>query len=248
VTLGRALAKATVRALDAARAHAALASATQVGKGVRVLGWPSVASEGELVVERGVVIVASPSPVEILVARGARLVIGAGSVLESGATLRARSRLILGRGVRVGAGSVIDDDAQDAGGIEIGDDAWLEDGALVVGGERIKAHSRVKRPTALGDERTKIAERTSSDAVRDPLRSADDAQLRRVVARIVPGALGASSETDLRTIAGWDSLAALRVLVALEKEFRVGLPQDLFATARSLESVLPLLVPRRDAS
>jgi acyl carrier protein/acetyltransferase-like isoleucine patch superfamily enzyme len=242
--LGRAIVRATIRALDAARAHVALASATRVGADVRVFGWPSVASEGELIVERGVVIVASPSPVEILVALGATLTIGEGAVLESGATLRVSHRVVVGRSVRVGRGCVIDDDGSGADGIEIGDDAWLDDGALVLGDARIAARARVTCETAL--VRTSTAE--VPDAARSSRLLEDDSRLRHVVARVVPGALDVSCDADLRHIAGWDSLAALRVLVALEKEFRVTLPQDLFATEHSLESLVPLLETQGRAS
>jgi acetyltransferase-like isoleucine patch superfamily enzyme/acyl carrier protein len=246
VTLGRALAKATLRAADAVRARIALAGATRVGADVRVLGWPSIASDGELIIERGVVLVATPSPVELLVARGARLVIGQGSVLESGATLRVQNQIVVGRGVRIGAGCVIDDEGSDAGGIEIGDDAWLGDGALVLGGARVSARARVTRGAALDERQAIRVDRATEEA--DPAPgSADDAHVRQIVARVLPSALGVSSDTDLRCIAGWDSLAALRVLIALEKEFRVSLPHDLFASARSLQSVVPLLAARRDA-
>lgn len=244
MTLGRALAKATVRTVDALRARVALAGATRVGADVRVFGWPSVASDGELIVDRGVVLVASPSPVELLVARGARLVIGEGSILESGATVRAQHLVVIGRGVRIGRGCVIDDDGSDDGGIDIGDDAWLEDGALVLGAARVAARARVTRRTALEAGRTIAVERATDTSNRSP-GGADDDHVRQIVARVVPAALGVSSDTDLRCIAGWDSLAALRVLIALEKEFRVNLPHDLFATARSLGSVAPLLATRR---
>jgi acyl carrier protein/carbonic anhydrase/acetyltransferase-like protein (isoleucine patch superfamily) len=235
-----------VRAVDALRTRVALAGATRVGADVRVLGWPSIASDGELIVERGVVLVASPSPIELLVASGARLVIGEGSVLESGATLRAQRQVVVGRGVRIGAGCVIDDEGSDAGGIEIGDDAWLEDGALVLGGARVAARARMTRGAALDARRAIPIDRAADAADRSP-QSADDAHVRQIVARVLPGALGVSSDTDLRCIAGWDSLAALRVLIALEKEFRVNLPHDLFATARTLQSVVPLLAAHRDA-
>src|SRR5580658_2096728 len=191
--LARALAKLALRAADAARARVALAGATRVGAGVRVLGWPIVISEGHLVVERGVVFVARPSPVEILVARGASVFIGAGSVLESGATLRARHRLVIGRNVRVGVGCIIDDDGPDVGGVEIGDDAWLDDGALVVSGARVATRARVTRGTTPGS-----GDATSAAPVPDargavPLGEGDD-RVRHVIAHVVPSALEISSD------------------------------------------------------
>jgi acyl carrier protein len=65
-------------------------------------------------------------------------------------------------------------------------------------------------------------------------------RVRDVVTRIVPGAAALSSNADLRALDQWDSLAALRVLVALEGALGVSLPTDLFATPRTLEALAEL--------
>jgi acyl carrier protein len=66
-------------------------------------------------------------------------------------------------------------------------------------------------------------------------------RIRKVLARIVPATSDVESSTELTQVAGWDSLAALRALVALEKEFAVMLPIHLFAERPSVASVTPIV-------
>jgi hypothetical protein len=134
VRISRALAQSAVQALDTVRSKVALREATRVGGGVRVFGRPRVANEGELVVGERVVLVSAPSPVDLLVAPGARLVIGDRALIESGASIRARGRVHIGRGVRIGAGCILDDDGAQSSGISVGDGALKEGGALLRSG------------------------------------------------------------------------------------------------------------------
>jgi acyl carrier protein len=237
VRLPRALGAVVSGTMDSLRSRVFLAGATSVGTGVRIFGRPRVSCEGELVVGPGVVIVSSPAPVQLLVAPGARLVIGAGTVIESGATIRARRGVVIGSEARVGVGCVIDDDGPVPAEIAVHDRAWLEDGVILLAGAQIAARSIVPRGTLAGA--TSI--QTGTVAHDDPSRAIED-RIRGVIGRVVPGASQAERGVDLRLFKGWDSLAALRVLVALEKEFSVTLPYDLFTHKPRLESVTPLLL------
>jgi acyl carrier protein len=58
---------------------------------------------------------------------------------------------------------------------------------------------------------------------------------------VVAGTSGVDAKAELTTVRGWDSLAALRALVALEKEFSVVLPITLFAERPSVASVAPVI-------
>jgi acyl carrier protein len=49
------------------------------------------------------------------------------------------------------------------------------------------------------------------------------------------------SGDDLRLFKEWDSLAALRVLVAIEREFAVTLPHDLLVNEPRLDRVTAVL-------
>jgi acyl carrier protein len=58
-----------------------------------------------------------------------------------------------------------------------------------------------------------------------------------VLARIVPFARQASFGEDLSRLKGWDSLCALRVSVALEREFGVTLPHGLLNAQPRIEAL-----------
>jgi acyl carrier protein len=186
----RAIAHAIRTISDRARARVALGP--RVGRNVRIVGRASVVRDGEIHVGEDVVIVSSPAPVTIVAHDGASIEIGDGVIIESGAVIRARGRVVIPAGTHVAAGSIIDDD--------------------VVAGH---------------DD----ASPTSSTALD---------RVRAIVAAIAPAAERAGVATDVRTFEGWDSLAALRVIVALEKELGITLPHDLFAEPRTLASLATL--------
>jgi acyl carrier protein len=201
-----------MRFTDAAHARVALRGAVRIGSDARVIGWPSIACAGTLVVGDRVTIVSSPAAVTLVVARGASLEIGDDVVLESGATICARSSIIVGARAHVGVGAVVES-ACDAP-LRIDEDISIE-----AASEQIIASNR----NGLGAP--------SHDKVATPER------VRAVVASIIQEASTIDRDTDLRHVAGWDSLAALRVLVALENDLGVRLPQDLFASPSTLESI-----------
>jgi acyl carrier protein/acetyltransferase-like isoleucine patch superfamily enzyme len=243
--ISRTVAQGAVQALDAIRSRVALREATSVGRGVRVFGRPRVANDGELVVGDRVVLVSAPAPVDLLVAPGASLIIRDRALIESGASIRARGRVHIGRGARVGAGCILDDDGDDATGIYVGEGAWLEDGAVLLGGANVAPGSVVDR----------FALRAAQDHARPqgaPKRAANgeaeldpddvDRRVRAVLGRLIFGAADIERSANLNQVKGWDSLAALRVLVALEKEFAVVLPHQLFARHPSLEAATPVIL------
>jgi acyl carrier protein len=221
-------------ALDEAKTRFALRGATRVGAGTRVFGWPRLANQGELAIGRAVVLVSTPAPITLVVAPGASLVIGDGALIESGATLRVRGRVTVGARARIGVGCILDDDGpgQD---IVVNEGAWIEDGVVLLGGGVVAPNAVVKRERSLsegpGGDAASAATPEAAGVV--------DRRVRTVVSRVVSAANGVDAQTDLAGVKGWDSLAALRVLVALEKEFAVSLPTDLLANHPTLESIMP---------
>jgi acyl carrier protein len=222
-------------AFDEAKSRVALRGATAVGAGTRVFGWPQVASQGELTIGRRVVLVSTPAPITLLVAPGGSVVIGDGALIESGATVRARGRVVIGHRARLGVGCILDDDGPGRD-ITVNDGAWVEDGVVLLGGTVVAAQKVVKR------ERT-VTDLAGAGATRaEPTVEATgivDRRVRTIVSRVVAAAGTIDVSTDLADIKGWDSLAALRVLVALEKEFGVSLPSDLLANHPTLQSITP---------
>ncbi len=240
MTMPRALARAAGRALDGIHARLALAGATRVGARVRVFGRPQVSCEGELIVGHDVVFVSSPAPVEMMVARGGRLIIGDGSLIEGGAILRARHRVTIGSRVRIGVGCIVDDDGPLPEEITILDRAWIEDGAVLLPGARVAVGAIVAKGSVVGgDGATAAPVRIAND---DHAARAIEQRVRAVIVRVVPSASLVERSADLRLFKGWDSLAALRVLVALEKEFAIALPHDLFSQEPRLELAIPLIL------
>lgn len=243
--LARGFAQAAVRALDGLRSRVALREATSVGDDVRVFGWPRVANEGELVVGGGVAFVSSPSPVELLVAPGGSLVIGDGALIESGVAIRARGRIRIGSGARIGAGCIIDDDGPDMQDISVADRAWIEDGAVLLGGAQVPAGAVLERgviSSAPPRSPPPSSRRSPPPSLNGGGAALDvDRRLRAVLARLIAGAAAVDQSTNLTHLRGWDSLSALRVLVALEKEFEVVLPSQLFAHDASIDSIAPVI-------
>jgi acyl carrier protein len=220
----RAVSRAVTKLVDGARARASFGDA-EVGPSVRILGFPSVACEGTLVVGARAVFVATPAPITIVVGKGATVEIGEGAVIESGAVLRARRRVTIGRNARVGVGCVVDDETSE-GGLRVEDGAWLADGTFVTG-------------VTTSNEKTNGVNGVHHDATVD--------HIRGVVGSIIAEATQIDGATDLRRLRGFDSLAALRVVVALEKELGVSLPHDLFAQPRTLESIAAIAHARATA-
>jgi acyl carrier protein len=243
VSGGRVFAQALALGFDRMRSGLALRGATRVGAEVRVFGWPRIACEGELVIGRGAVFISSPAPIELLVARGASLVIGDGVVVESGATLRAHGRILVENCARIGVGCVLDDDGPPAGNITISQGAWIEDGAILLAGTFVPAGVKVPARSLVSASSRRVS--LDHAAVHRDAHGSDlDNRIRQVVTRVVPAAREAQSGEDLSRIRGWDSLSALRVLVALEKEFAMALPLDLLASTPRIESVKKVIITR----
>jgi acetyltransferase-like isoleucine patch superfamily enzyme len=241
--IARALAQAASRTIDQARSRLALAGATRLGSGIRLFGSIGVANAGELVIGDNVVFVSSPASVQLLVGPGAKLVIGDGCVIESGTTVRARRDIVIGRHVRVGVGCILDDDAAEHGAILVQDQAWLEGWVILLAGARVEASAVVPHGAVLGASADGPASNRRRRAAEDPEVRAVEARIRAAIGCVVPSASAAERGDDLRSFKGWDSLAALRIVVALEREFGVTLPCDLFASQARIEALTPHLLP-----
>jgi acetyltransferase-like isoleucine patch superfamily enzyme/acyl carrier protein len=244
VTVSLSVAHAVVGFVDRVRSRTALRSATRVGDGVRVFGWPRVVNEGELTIGARVALLSSPSPIEFVVARGARLVVEERALIESGASLRTGSSLHIGRGVRVGAGCIIGDEAAGDRATLIGDGAWLENGAVVASGTVVPPGAVVGASAPVGSVASSPVRREPPPPVddgADRIPADIDRRLRAVLSRVVAATSSVEPATELTQVKGWDSLAALRALVAIEKEFSIILPITLFAERPSLASVTPVI-------
>jgi acetyltransferase-like isoleucine patch superfamily enzyme len=127
-----------------ARTAAWLRGCTSVGVGVLAHGRPRFTGVGEVHISDDVLLTSEPSPLTLDVAAGARLTLGRGSHLGSGASLRASIAISLGANVVVGPDAVLDDSpttlASGTGGVGL----RIDDGVLV------GARSRVRGPIHVG--------------------------------------------------------------------------------------------------
>jgi acetyltransferase-like isoleucine patch superfamily enzyme/acyl carrier protein len=239
-----ALARGAVFAIDNVRARLALRHVTRAGGALTIAGEPWIENEGTITLGRGVALVSRPTAVHLVARAGAEIAIGDGAVIEAGATIVAGARgarVIIGADARIGPMClVLDDDGPDAqsAGVAIGDGATLEEGVTLLRGAVVRAGERVARGTTLGGAASALSTKRT---LRNGRAATDDEaridRVRRAATRIVPRVAHASLDAELQSIAGWDSLAALRVLVAVEDELHVVLPTDVFARPCTLRAL-----------
>ena len=154
-----------------------------------------------------------------------------------------RGTLVVGdRAVILSTPAAVTFVVEPTGTIEIGEGACIESGAVLRARHRlvIEPGARVERETVLDDAasgETELRVPAGGEPRERGPRAPSDERVRRVLASIVPSVHEIAPDVDVRTAPGWDSLAALRAVVALERELGVSLPHDLFADARTLESL-----------
>lgn len=125
--------------------------------------------------------------------------------------------------------------AHEGASIDIGAGAIIESGAVIRAHEHvaIPPGARVAAGAIIDDEVTNVEDVAAVSG------TALD-RVRAIVSAVVESAEDASAVTDVRTLEGWDSLAALRVIVSLENELGITLPHDLFTEPRTLASLAAL--------
>src|SRR5438067_11144919 len=88
--------------LERALAAVYLAGCDRIGRRVRAEGRPAITNLGRIEIGDDVTIRSTGGPVRLSAARSALIAIGAGTTIEFGATIAARSSIRIGAGVRVG--------------------------------------------------------------------------------------------------------------------------------------------------
>ena len=188
---------------------------------------------------------------------GGILRIGNGVTIGAGAAIAATSRIEIGDGARLGRAVMLmnsdyhDPDDRAAAGssapIEIGARATLGDGVTVLKGSRIGASARIAAGSVVSGF---VAEGAAFPPVRAsrpsvPSHGADvAAEIGRVLeqALALPRALRLDEHPS--ALEGWDSLAALRLVVSLEAAFGVELPAAEVAKAPNLAAIAEIVASR----
>ncbi|HZZ84809.1 MAG TPA: phosphopantetheine-binding protein [Anaeromyxobacteraceae bacterium] len=235
-----------------------LRACDEVGEGVTLEGRPSIENAGRLVLGARVHLSSSPVQSHLVVARGGALILGDDVHLAHGAAIAAHRSIRIGAGARIGPFAVISDtDFHVAGAPEV-----RAEGAAVVIGRAVRLGSRVTilRGSSIGDgARVAAGSVVSGDVAAGaavagvPARPApagasalaQGETLAAQVPRVVAAALGLKASPGPgdgpRELPEWDSLGALRVLLALEEELGITLDESAAMRARDLSELTALV-------
>jgi acetyltransferase-like isoleucine patch superfamily enzyme/acyl carrier protein len=232
-----------------------------VGEGARLEGTPWISNAGSLTIGRRFRLASCPVPSHLVVARAAALEIGDDVTIAHGAAVAAHERITLGAGCRIGPFvSISDTDFHVAGrrdaapettpirveaGVRIGARVSILRGAWIGEGAVVASASVVSGVVPAGARVAGVPARAISA---DASRTETDA-LERVPA-IFAAALGLTEvpgrEVPRESLAAWDSLGSLQVLLALEEAFGITLDEGAVAAARNVAE-LEALVERAQA-
>ena len=228
----------------------------QVGAAPSLEGRPFIDNAGRLVVGARLRLASVPVQSHLVVARGGELHLGDDVVIGHGAAIAAHRRIRIGSGTRIGPFVVISDtdfhvagrrDAEpETSPIEIGRDVRIGSrvtvlrGATLGDGVRVLAGSVVSGQVPSGATIGGVPARPAGAAA-----GAVDASTADRVAQLVAMVLGLHAApapaTALTELEGWDSLAALRLLLSLEEAFGVTLEQDAVPRARRVSDLVSLV-------
>lgn len=246
---------------ERALARLVLRGATRVGRDARVRGLAHVENLGELVVGDGLRLAALPVRSHLVVAPGARLTLGHDVHVGHGVAIACHAAVTVGDGARLGPYvMVMDTDFHEAGDhASAGQARPVRIGA----GARLGARVTVLRGSSVGDGARVLPGSVVSGDV------PAGAVVGGVPARVLAGG-GAPADRDVASAAevlartfglaspppphaqpaqvpGWDSLGALKLLLALEEAFDVTLVEDELARVRCVGDLDALVARARAA-
>ncbi len=242
-------------AMARAMAPAYLRSVTTLGARSRLRGAPLVRNRGRITIGDDFRLDSWPVRSHLVAGRRGFIEIGHRVSIGAGAAISSEAHVRIGDGVRLApAVMIMDSDYHDrkdrfaaapGSPIVIDDEACLGrnvtvlKGAYIGRGAWIGPGSVVSGPVPPGACVSGIPARAFSGEAKAPARSHGDADLLERVRQVVGDTFGVTPPgpgDGPATVPGWDSLGALRLLLALEEEFGIVLPDAL----GEAESVLDL--------
>jgi maltose O-acetyltransferase len=245
----------------------ALRGVDQVGLRPRVHGLPFIENLGRITVGDELTLFASPVRSHLVTGPRGSILIGDGVTLESGVGIAAEAEVRIGSGAHLGPFVLILDtdyhavDDREAPGVAepivIGDDAWLGRGVTVLRGARIGRGARIEPGSVVsgnipdGAHAAGVPARVLVAAVAPAPRAPEGGQAPDLATRVqrVAREVFALPETPAGSdgpaqIHAWDSLGALRLLVSVEEELGVSLPQDTLAGVHDLAGLCDVAARR----
>jgi acetyltransferase-like isoleucine patch superfamily enzyme/acyl carrier protein len=237
------------RGLREARSRVLLHGASRVGRAPVVVGLPKLINAGSIEIGDDFFFSSSPAPSHMSAA-GGRIVIGNGVNISYGAAISARELVTIGDGVSIGPFSVI----MDSDFHVVGDRSAIDEPAAVCieAGARLGARVTVLRGSWIGAgavvlDGSVVSGRVAPGAVVSgvPARvltaggdaTTSEAELPELVMRVLGLSALPSASDGPAQIREWDSLGALKLVLALEEAFGISLSEQ---ELKSLHSVAEL--------
>jgi acetyltransferase-like isoleucine patch superfamily enzyme/acyl carrier protein len=235
------------QSLTRARQQLWLRGVTRSGHGVVLEGRPFFGNAGSLILGDDVRISSRPVQSHIVIGKGARVEIGRGSVISFGAAISAWQEVTVGENTRLGPLCVImDSDFHVVGDrnahappapIHIGSDVVIESRVTILRGSRIGNGARVRSGSVVSGDvaaGTTVAGVPASVLSEDGGSGEDDGDLRALVQSVLGLEQTPQLEDGPEQIPQWDSLGSLKLLLALERKYKVSIREDQLKSAHSI--------------
>jgi acetyltransferase-like isoleucine patch superfamily enzyme len=257
-----ALARAVQEGWEGVRTRWQLRVCTAVGKRVELRGTPLLANRGELVIGDDFVMRSIPIRSHIAVARG-RCRIGNRVRIGAGAAVACLHRVDIEDDVTIGDFVMImDSDFHQAGDraaaakpkpIRVGAGARIGHRTVILPGSPIGAGAWVKSGSVVSGEVAPGSVVSGNPARPHPAQQSLDESHRALdVPTVVKNVFGLRSlpgpDAGPDQIKQWDSLGALRLLVALEEAFHLDIEGDQFKAVRSVGDLIAYVELARQRS
>jgi len=248
-----------VERLRSARTRLLLRGATHVGRSPTLAGRPALMNQGTIEIGDDFFFSARPAPSHLAAAEGGRIVIGNRVRIAYGAAISARAAVLIGDDVEIGPFSVIMDSDYHV----VGDRSAIDEPlpVRIESGARLGARVTVLRGSVIGAGAVVLGgsvvsgkvlpgTRVSGVPARVVLASSADPEAEIVdLPQLVMGVLGLSSppaDTDgPAQIREWDSLGALKIVLAVEEAYGVSLTEQELKALASLAELAQVIETAR---
>jgi maltose O-acetyltransferase len=229
-----------------------LRQAARVGARPRVDGSPRVVGDGRIVIGDDFELRSRPVQSHLIVGQGGELVVGDGVRIESGAAISCQARVEIGDRVQLGAFCMImDSDFHVAGDLNTAPELrpiWIGAGArlghrvVVLPGARIGSGTVVLAGSVVSGEVPAGAVVAGNPARPELLGVAagggpPEQEVPLLVQRVLGLSTAPAPGDGPDRISAWDSLGALRLVLALEEQFAITLTEDEIRTARTVGDI-----------
>jgi acetyltransferase-like isoleucine patch superfamily enzyme len=236
-------------AISFATAHVRMRGVTSIGARARTCGSPYVKNRGCIDIGDDFFLSSEPTVSHIVVSRGGRVVIGNGVTIESGTAIACEVGVHIGDGVHIGRNvMILDTDFHDVTSmgspsapapIVIEDGVCLDDGVVVLKGARIgKGASIGPASVVAGVIAMGVFASGVPARVHGQKRAGEvSGDLTERVRSVIANTFGAAYAVE----GGWDSLGTLRLLLALEDEFKVHLAEGALFNITSVSTIASVI-------